>query len=72
MVNTETPYTISLTYDRAAAAVGCSRRTIERAVDRGELRAAAISPRRRVIAVTELAQWLVERTLNGRPLDEAA
>lgn len=58
---TETP--LALSYDRAARAVGVSRRTLERAVARGELRAVAVSPRRRVIRYTELAAWLVNRTI---------
>ena len=58
MTNTARTVTpISLSYDAAAAAVGVSRRTLERAVARGELRAVPVSPRRRVIPVTDLIAW---------------
>lgn len=61
---TSTPtLTLALSYNRAASAVGCSRRTIERAISAGQLRAVAISPRRRVISYAELEQWLVNRTI---------
>lgn len=55
--------TLALPYDAAAAAVGVSRRTLERAVAAGQLRAVAISPRRRVVPIGELESWLVARTL---------
>lgn len=61
-MTTELP-PLALSYDRAAKAVGVSRRTLERAVKAGQLHAVAISPRRRVIPLAELEQWLVARTV---------
>ena len=58
MTNTaRTVAPISISYADAAAAVGVSRRTLERAVARGDLRAVPVSPRRRVIPVTDLIAW---------------